>query len=160
MPTYRDNPYGAFNFIVSIGGATGDGEAGKIVGGFSDCSGLGFEVSYSDYRNGNEKSNTVRHVQNSFKNDEVVLKRGLVGSTDLFDWLKATREGTIDPRSVSIKVLDEARNAVATFTLLNAQAKKWTGPTMNSQQDGVAIESLEIAHEGLVPLPLTPPGVG
>jgi hypothetical protein len=45
------------------------------------------------------------------------------------------------------------------FTFLAGLAVKWTGPTMNSQQDGLAIESLEIAHEGLVPLPLSLPGM-
>ena len=58
----RDNPYGAFNFLVSLGGAQGDGAEGTIVGGFSDVSGLGIEVSYSEYRNGNEKVNTVRKM--------------------------------------------------------------------------------------------------
>ena len=150
MPTFRENPYGAFNFIVTLGGSQGDGGEGSIIGGFSDCSGLGFEVSYSDYRNGNEKVNTVRHVQNTFKNDEVVLKRGLVGSDDLFAWLKATREGTIDRRSVSIKLLDEARQTVATWTLTNAQAKKWTGPTMAAKGGGeVAMEELHLVHESI-----------
>ena len=74
MPTFRENPYGAFNYIVNLGGDTGDGT--NVVGGFSDVSGLGFEVNYSDYRNGNERVNTVRHVPNTFKNDEVTLKRG------------------------------------------------------------------------------------
>jgi phage tail-like protein len=148
MPTYRENPYGAFNFIVALGDAQGDGT--QVVGGFSDCSGLGFEVSYSDYRNGNEKVNTVRHVQNTFKNDEVVLKRGLVGSPDLFAWLKATREGEIDRRTVSIQLLDEARQTVATWTLNDAQAKKWTGPTMTAKGGGeVAMEELHLVHEGI-----------
>ena len=44
MATFRDNPYGAFNFLVSLGGAQGDGREGTIVGGFSDVTGLGFEV--------------------------------------------------------------------------------------------------------------------
>jgi hypothetical protein len=55
MATKRDNPYGAFNFIVALGGEQGDGAEGTIVGGFSDASGLGVDVSYSEYRNGNEK---------------------------------------------------------------------------------------------------------
>ena len=47
------------------------------------------------------------------------------------------------------------------FTFLAGLAAKWTGPVHEQpDQDAVAIESLEIAHEGLVPLPLTPPGVG
>ena len=80
MPTFRDNPYGAFNYIVSIGGAQGDGSLGTVIGGFSDVSGLGMEVSYSDYRNGCEKFNTTRKVPNTHKLDDVTLKRGIVGT--------------------------------------------------------------------------------
>lgn len=150
MPTKRDNPYGAFNYIVALGGAQGDGSEGTIVGGFSDVSGLGYEVSYSDYRNGNEKVNTVRHVPNTFKNDEITLKRGLVGSDDLFAWLKTVRDGTADPRTVTITLLDEARSPVATFKLRQAQPKKWVGPTLAAKGGGeVAMEELHLVHEGV-----------
>lgn len=150
MATKRDNPYGAFNYLVSLGGDQGDGSEGAIVGGFSDCSGLGFEVSYSDYRNGNERVNTVRHVPNTFKVDEITLKRGLVGSDDLFRWLKGVREGTADPRNVTVTLLDEARNPVVTFTLNRAQPKKYTGPTLAAKGGGeVAMEELHLVHEGI-----------
>src|SRR5215471_16037504 len=150
MPTFRDNPYGAFNYLVALGGEQGDGSEGTIVGGFSDVSGLGYEVSYSDYRNGNERVNTVRHVPNTFKNDEVTLKRGLVGSDDLFAWLKGVRDGVADPRSVTITLLDEARNAVVIFKLQKAQPKKWTGPTLAAKGGGeVAMEELHLVHEGI-----------
>src|SRR5712691_6550596 len=125
MATKRDNPYGAFNFVVALGGDQGDGAEGTIVGGFSDASGLGVDVSYSEYRNGNEKFNTVRKVPNTHKLDDVTLKRGLVGSTDLFEWLKAVRDGGHDTRNVTITLLDEARNTVATWRLRNVQPKKW-----------------------------------
>jgi phage tail-like protein len=150
MPVFRNNPYGAFNFLVSLGGAQGDGSEGTIIGGFSDVSGLGFEVSYSEYRNGNEKFNTVRKVSNTFKNDDVTLKRGLVGSDDLFQWLKGVREGTADPRQVTITLLDEARQPVATWVLRQAQPKKWTGPTLASKGGGeVAMEEMQLVHEGI-----------
>jgi phage tail-like protein len=150
MATFRDNPYGAFNFIVSLGGSQGDGSEGSIIGGFSDVSGIGYDVSYSDYRNGNELVNTVRHVPNTFKTDEVTLKRGVVGSDDLFAWLKTVREGTADPRTVTITMLDEARSAVATFKLQRAQPKKWTGPTFAAKGGGdVAMEELHLVHEGI-----------
>ena len=150
MATFRDNPYGAFNFLVTLGGAQGSGSEGTIIGGFSDVSGLGFEVSYSDYRNGNEMVNTVRHIPNSFKNDEITLKRGLVGSDDLFTWLKGVRDGTADPRTVTITLLDEARNSVATFKLQKAQPKKWSGPTLAAKGGGeVAMEELHLVHEGI-----------
>jgi len=150
MATLRDNPYGAFNYLVSLGGAQGDGSDGTIVGGFSDVSGLGYEVSYSDYRNGNERINTVRHVPNTFKNDEITLKRGVVGSTDLFEWLKGVADGAADPRTVTITMLDEARSPVATFKIRNAQPKKWTGPTLAAKGGGeVAMEEIHLVHEGV-----------
>jgi phage tail-like protein len=150
MATLRDNPYGAFNYIVSIGGEQGDGAEGAVVGGFSDVSGLGVEVSYSEYRNGNEKINTVRKVPNTHKLDDVTLKRGMIGSLDVFNWLRGVRDGTADPRNVKIDLLDEARNPVATFRLRNAQPKKWTGPTLAAKGGGeVAMEELQFVHEGI-----------
>ena len=150
MATYRENPYGAFNYVVNLGGDNGDGSLGSIVGGFSDVSGLGMEVKYSDYRNGNEMVNTVRHVNNVHSLDEVVLKRGLVGSLDLFAWLKKVRDGVADPRDVTIKLYDEALNEVATWRLHRAQPKKWTGPTLAAKGGGeVAMEELHLVHEGI-----------
>jgi len=150
MPTFRETPYGAFNFIVSLGGAQGDGGEGTIIGGFSDVSGLGTDVSYSEYRNGNERFNTVRKVPNTHKPDDVTLKRGVVGSDDLWNWLKGVRDGTADPRSVTIFLLDEARNPVVTWSLRNAQPKKWTGPTLAAKGGGdVAMEEISLVHEGL-----------
>jgi phage tail-like protein len=150
MPTFRDNPYGAFNYLVALGGRQGDGSEGTIIGGFSDVSGLGMDVSYSEYRNGNERVNTVRKIPNTHKNDDITLKRGLVGSDDIFAWLKGVRDGTADPRTVTITLLDEARQAVATFTLRRAQPKKWSGPTLAAKGGGeVAMEELHLVHEGI-----------
>lgn len=150
MATPRDNPYSAFNFQVALGGSQGDGSEGTIIGGFSDVSGLGVEVNYSEYRNGNERFNTVRKVANTFKVDDVTLKRGIVGSTDLFDWLKTTRDGGFDPRNVTVTLLDEARQPVASWTLRNAQPKKWTGPTLAAKGGGeVAMEEISFVHEGI-----------
>jgi phage tail-like protein len=150
MPVPRDNPYGAFNYIVALGGAQGDGSEGSVIGGFSDVSGLGMEVNYSEYRNGNERFNTVRKVPNTHKLDDITLKRGLVGSEDLFVWLKTVRDGTADPRQITITLLDEARQAVATWAIRNAQPKKWTGPTLAAKGGGeVAMEELTLCHEGI-----------
>jgi phage tail-like protein len=73
-----------------------------------------------------------------------------VGSKDLFDWLKGVRDGTADPRSVTITLLDEARNPVVIFGLRNAQIVKWTGPTLAAKGGGeVAMEEIVLNHEGL-----------
>jgi phage tail-like protein len=76
MPTFRENPYSAFNFLVSLGGDQGDGSEGSIIGGFSDVSGLGTEINYAEYRNGNDRFNTARKVAGVYKQDDVTLKRG------------------------------------------------------------------------------------
>lgn len=144
MATYRDNPYSAFNFMVSLQ----DGQESSVVGGFSDVSGLGREVNYAEYRNGNEPFNTVRKVANTYKSDDITLKRGLVGSTALFEWLKAVGDGEHDPRLVTVTLLDEARNPVSTWELRNAQPKKWTGPTLSAKGGGeVAMEELSLVCE-------------
>jgi phage tail-like protein len=146
MPVQRPEPYGAFNFTVAWGGADQD----DVWGGFSDVSGLGVDVNYSEYRNGNEKFNTVRKVPNTHKLDDVTLKRGLVATTALYDWVKTVRDGTADPRSVTITLLNEAREPVATWQLRNAQPKKWTGPTLAAKGGGeVAMEELSLVHEGI-----------
>jgi len=154
MATQRDNPYGAFNYIVALGSgvdaSNGDGSLGTIVGEFSDVSGLGMEVKYSDYRNGNERVNTVLHVNNVHSVDQVVLKRGLIGSPDLFAWLKTVRDGVADQRDVSITLLDEARSPVVTWRLRHVKPSKWTGPTLAAKGGGeVAMEELHLVHEGI-----------
>lgn len=150
MPTFRNNPYSTFNFQVSLGGDQGDGAEGTIVGGFSDVSGLGYDLTYAEYRNGNEKFNTVRKIPGMHKNDDVTLKRGLVGSDDLFRWLKGVRDGKADPRQVTITLFDEAREPVATWVLRQAQPKKWSGPTLAAKGGGdVAMEELHLVHEGI-----------
>lgn len=146
MATIRNNPYGAFNFLVSLQ----SGDETSVIGGFSDASGLGTEINYSEYRNGNELANTVRKVANTFKQEDVTLKRGLIGSDDLFNWVKNVREGAKETRQVTITLLDEARSPVASFQLLNAQPKKWVGPTLAAKGGGeVAMEELHLVHEGI-----------
>ena len=149
MATERANPYGAVNYLVSLSDKNDD--PSDVFGGFSDVSGLGMDVSYSEYRNGNEKFNTVRKIPNTHKVDDVTLKRGLVGKTKLFEWIKSVADGTpaVIP-SVTITLLDEARQAVATWTLRNAQPKKWSGPTLAAKGGGeVAMEELHLVHEGI-----------
>ena len=141
----RDNPYGAFNFMVRLGTL---GSEDQIVGGFADVSGLGNEVKYSEYRNGNDRENHVRKVANTNTPDDVTLKRGVIGDLRLFSWLKDTREGTHDPQTVTITLLDEARAPVCSWVLQSAQPKKWVGPTHAAKGGGeVAMEELQLVAE-------------
>jgi phage tail-like protein len=141
----RPNPYGNFNFMVKLGDAGGEDQ---IAGGFSDVSGLGSEVKFSEYRNGNDKENHVRKIANVNTTDDITLKRGVIGDLRLFAWLKATREGDIQPRTITITLLDERRTAVCSWVLNSAQPKKWVGPTLAAKGGGdVALEELHLVAE-------------
>lgn len=141
----RDNPYGVFNFRVEIGNDGGDD---PIFAGFSDVTGLGNEVQYSEYRNGNDPESHVHKIPHMNTTDDVTLKRGIISNLRLFEWLKATREGTIDRRTVTITLLDEAGRDVCRWALENAQPKKWVGPTLAAKGGSeVAIEELHLVAE-------------
>ena len=139
----RDTPYGAFNFQVDLG--TG------VVAGFSDVSGLVTEMTVAEYRNGNDAENHVRKVPGVHKVGDVTFKRGLMGSKDLFDWIKQTRtDGYKAKRTVVIHLQDEARSGpVATWRLQGAMPLKYTGPTLAGKGGGdVAMEELVLSCEG------------
>jgi phage tail-like protein len=140
----RGNPYGRFNFMVKLGDTGGEDQ---IVGGFSEVSGAWSEVAYAEYRNGNDKENHVRKIPTVNRTGDVTLKRGVIGDLRLFEWLKSTREGDISPRTVTITLLDEARNQVCTWVLRGAQPKKWTSPTLSATATDVAIEELVLVCE-------------
>lgn len=138
------NPFGAFNFIVTLGTADGADPAA----GFSDVSGLGNEVKYSEYRNGNDAENHVRKIANTNTTDDVTLKRGIIADTRLFDWLQQTRDGDHQPMQVTITLLDERKSRVCDWILTNAQPKKWVGPTLSAKGGGeVAMEELHLVAE-------------
>jgi len=101
----RDDPYGTFNFLVDL-----DTGGGGSPAGFSDVSGLGNEVKFSEYRNGSDPQNHVRKIANVNSTDDITLKRGLIGDpAALFGWLKSTRDGEIRKRTVTITLYDERR---------------------------------------------------
>lgn len=142
----RANPYGRFNFIVKLGDIGGEDQ---VAGGFSDVSGLGSEVVYAEYRNGNDKGNHVRKIPTLTKTGDVTLKRGLIGDMRLFEWLSSTREGNPSPQTVTIVLLDEARNPVCSWVLHRAQPKKWASTPLSATATDVAIEELVLVCEQL-----------
>ena len=144
----RSTPYGAFNFLVNLNGPHGPD---TVLGGFSDVSGLGLEITMAEYRNGNEKENHVRKVAGLHKVSDVTLKRGVVSSEDWWDWLKETqRSGPSAKRTVTITLLDEAGENVESWTLRNVLPTKYTGPTLAAKGGGdVAMEELVLSSEGL-----------
>ena len=146
MAVYRENPYSQFNFLVSLGQA----DPNEPQAGFSEVSGLGVEVTPIEYRNGNERSNWPRKLPGLAKVSDVTLKRGLIGSTDLYDWIRQAING--DPqlrRDVEISLLSEDRQAtVQSWKLTNAWPMKYSGPTLSATTNEVAMEELVLTCEG------------
>jgi len=143
---FRDNPYGRFNFMVTLGDTGGEDQ---VAGGFSEVSCVCSEVVYAEYRNGNDKGNHVRKIPTVTKTGDVTLRRGLIGDLRLFEWFKSTREGDVSARTVTITLLDEARSPVCSWVLHRAQPKKWTSPPLSATGTDVAIEELVLVCERL-----------
>ena len=136
----RNDPYTSFNFLVEIDGVT--------VGGFSECSGLTAETDHIDYRTGAEDI-TLRKLPGLRKYPNIVLKRGFTASKELWEWRKKVINGRTDRRSGSITLLNEAREPALEWKFREGWPSKWDGPTLNGKNNELAIEALEICHEGL-----------
>jgi phage tail-like protein len=150
----RTTPLPGYNYIVDIKSAR---DPEQLLGGFSDVTGLTTEVHVSEYRDGNEKNPRVRKIPGAHTVGKVVLKRGIVNSQDLWDWMTQTRgTGVNAQRDVTITMRDEAGNSVQLFKLTNVVPSKYTGPTLSGKGAGdVAMEELELTAEGLEVAPAT-----
>src|SRR5437867_13270494 len=109
MPTgKRNDRYGQFNFLVNLG--AGDTEGPQAA--FQECN-IGIEVTVAKYRNRNEKENSVRKITGLNKSTDVTLKRGVIGSLNLFNWLNDIRNGNQAAiRDVTIQLQNEDHCAV------------------------------------------------
>jgi phage tail-like protein len=140
----RTTPYGAFNYLVSFDG-------GEVFGGFSDVSGIGSEIKIAEYRNGNEKENHVRKVAGVHTIADTTLKRGIVDSESLWDWIRQTRtNGPAAQKTVTITLLDEAQQPVQSWILRGAVPMKYTGPTLAGKGGGeVAMEEVVLSAQAI-----------
>ncbi len=145
MAELRERPYSQFNFLVDLG----TGETDSVQAGFQEVSGLGLEITVAEYRNGNERDNTSRKITGTYKVPDVTLKRGVIGSLDLYEWLDQVRGGAQDAlRTVTIQLQNEDHSSVVQeWKLTNARPIKYTGPSFNGKGTDVAIEELVLACE-------------
>jgi len=138
----RKDPYRGFNFRVELDNTT--------VAAFRECSGLSVSTDPVDYREGTDKSLSVRKLTGLCKNNNITLKRGFTDSQDLFVWYKNIQTGTKqDRRNGAVVLQDEQHNSVLRWEFENGWICKWEGPSINATSNDVAIESIEICHEGL-----------
>jgi len=147
MAILRERPYTGFNFLVDLGDGTTDGPRA----GFQEVSGLGMEVTVVEYRNGNSRENNPIKLTGLSRVPDVTLKRGIIGTTDLYAWLDQIRNGDQGAlRTVTIHLQSEDRTQVVmTWKLLRARIVKHTSGPFNARGSEVAIEEMVLAAERL-----------
>jgi phage tail-like protein len=136
-----DYPLTGFNFQVDWGGA-------RL--GFSEVSGLEIAVRPIYYREGNSRSAFPSVMPGLAESTTVVLMRGAIaGDNDFFGWIDSVTSNQIERRDVTISLLDAERTPAATWRVRSAWPIRLLGPQLDASASKVAIELLELAHEGI-----------
>ncbi len=148
MTVREDRPYAQFNFLVDLNDSEAD--PSSFTGGFQEVSGLGMEVTLSEYRNGSDKDNGVRKIAGLNKASDVTLKRGVIGALNLYKWLDQIRNGDQKAfRDVTITLQSENHKPVLEWRLLRARIIKYTCGPLNAKGNDVAMEEVVLGHERL-----------
>lgn len=134
------DPYGNFNFLVEIGGISR--------AAFQEASGLDSSIDVIEHREGGE---IVTKFPGRVKYSNLQLKRGITDDLELYKWHRQWATGDPAAKRVdgSIVLLDRQGTEKVRWNFSNGWPAKWTGPSLNAEGNDIAIESLEIAHEGL-----------
>lgn len=140
-PGTREDPLKALRFSVEI-----DGIAASA---FSAVSGIDAEVAVIDYRSGSDKGAGSRKLPGEARFGNIVLQRGLTQDLSLWQWMLDSLEGRVNRKNMSVVLQDDAGKEVLRFNFREAWPVRWSGPTLDPDLGDVALETIEIAHEGL-----------
>jgi phage tail-like protein len=160
-PSFRADPVLGHNFLISLVdssstlallGSVASAIGQNIVGGFSECSGLDMSLDVEDREEGGRNGEVLK-FPTRVKWSNIILKKGVGLSKDLWNWHYSFVEGRGRRRDGVIVLQDSQRRPHNVWHFRRGLPFKYTGPAMNASQNNVAIEVLEIAHEGLTQLP-------
>jgi phage tail-like protein len=140
----RGDPYLAFRFSVCVG------EKEDPFGGFSEVSGLSWEMQVETFREGGENLYERQLLGPNKYPSRVTLKRGLTDQESLWNWYQDVLKGKIRRESLTIKLKDSVGEAKRTWKFRNACPVKFTGPEFRAESAAVAFESVELVHDGLL----------
>lgn len=133
-------PHGKFRFKVEIDGLS--------AGGFSEVSGFDASIDVIEYREGDQVQTPLK-LPGLKKYGNITLKQGIMDSDVLYNWMATGFEKDVDRKTITITLLDIEGNDAASWQVINAWPTKYTAPDFNATSSEVAIETLEIAHEGM-----------
>lgn len=141
----RIERFGTLRFFVQI---KKDPQGGTIQATFAECSGLQAETELFTYEEGG-LNDTVHQLPGRTKFGNVTLKRGVATSNELWDWYYKVVTGNVERQNVSIILYRPNSGEAMRWNLANAFPVKWVGPSFVSSENAVAVETLELAHEGI-----------
>lgn len=155
----RDNPLLGYNFRISLLESSSSlavnvatiafqNLVDRASGGFSECSGLEMTMDVEDYMEGGNNS-TVLKFPTRIKWNDITLKKGLTLDTELWDWFDGFVQGRGERKDGLIILNNEAQLPQVAWGFRRGLPIKYTAPSMNASQNEVAVESIQIAHEGL-----------
>lgn len=146
MATLRDRPYLNGNFLVDLG----TGDSNSLVAGFAEVIMPTGAIEIIEYRTGNEKSRDMRKTPR-IHYETVILRRGLIGALDLYQWWDETRNGNDTRRNITVQLLNENRTeTVFSYKLRNAVPVRYNLSPLNALGNEVVMEELELTYEGFV----------
>ena len=137
---HKPDPYYGYNFYVEWNGI--------IHAGFRECTGLNSSQTASEYREGTDPP-TKRKLMGLNNYGNITLKRGITNNDELWKWRENLMKGTADRREISIVLLDTTGAEKIRWNLTNCWPTTWSGAELNATSDEVAVETLELAHEGI-----------
>jgi phage tail-like protein len=115
-----------------------------------EVSGLDIETEVIEYRAGNAKTFSKIKMPGMIKSSDITLKKGIFAKDNaFFDWFAKIKMNTIERKDMTIQLLDESGAPTMVWTLTNAFPKKITGTDLKAEGNEVAVETIEIAHEGV-----------
>lgn len=136
-----DYPLPVFHYQVDWGG---------VSLGFSEVSGLSVETQVLEYRDGVSPVYSTLKMPGMQKYGNITLKRGVLpANNEYFDWWNSVKLNTIERRDITISLLNEEHEPVMVWKIQNAWPTKVDGPSLKADGNEVAIESIELAHDGL-----------
>jgi phage tail-like protein len=135
-------PLPSFHFRVDWGGNRME---------FSEVSGLSAETGIIEYREGSSPEYSVIKIPGLRKYSNIILKRGMIkGDNDFFNWWNSQKLSSIERRDIVISLLDKEHAPWAVWKVKNAFPVKIEWSSLNASSNEIVIESIEIAHEGLI----------
>lgn len=155
LTALRSDPLLNHNFVIHLLDSSGTPSlgavadlAGSLVGGFSECTGIEMSMKIEEFSEGGRNGEVLKFAgRTSWAN--ITLRKGISAGTGLWDWYYSFVEGRGKRRDGVIILLNELRVPSAIWQFKRGLPAKYSGPALNASQNNVAIESIEIAHEGI-----------